>query len=309
MSRSARPSIVAIIVFSLTGCAAWHTRKGIQALDRGATDQAVFHFEESLRYAPRQATPYAQLGTIHLQAGKYEKAIDLLRRAAYLEPRDDAILMNLGMALEYRGDREEAAKQYLSILERDRAHAQAHYLLSRLRQRQNRFEEALQEAELAIRFAMDQEDRRRYRMSKARIHVDMEQWNEALAEIRVLEKEDPAREGLDGLKGAVLVGMGGSWEEAELLLQSAIQKKPSEMAHRINLACLFMKRKRWEEAANQFEAVLSRGAALPKIHSQLGICYEAMGRTELAKSCYEKARQLDPTDTKAMEGLKRLEQN
>jgi len=306
MSSLPKVSIFAVLLLPLTGCAAWHTKKGIDALERGATEQAVFHFEESLRYAPRKATPYAQLGTLHLKAGRYEKAIDLLKRAAYLEPGDDAILMNLGLALECRGDKEEAAKQYLSILERDRAHAQAHYLLSRLRQRQGRFEEALQEAELSIRFAMDEEKRLRYRMSKARIHVDMEQWTEALEEIRIVEKDIPAWEGLEGLKGAVLVGLEGPWEQAELLLQAAIRKEPSEMAHRINLACLFMKRKRWEDAANQLETVLSRGASSSKIHSQLGICYESMGRNALAEACYQKARQLDPSDKKALEGLERL---
>ena len=123
-----------------------------------------------------------------------------------------------------------------------------------------------------------------------------------------MEKETPTYEGLEGLKGAVLVGMGGSWNEAEMLLESAIQKEPSEMAHRVNLACLFMKRKQWEEAANQLETVLSRNTSLPKTHSQLGMCYEALGRNELAKSCYERARQRDPSDKKAIEGLKRLQQ-
>jgi len=231
----------------------------------------------------------------------------MLRRAAYLEPRNDAILLNLGLALESRGDREQAAQQYLSILQWDRANAKAHYLLSRLRQREGRLEEALHNAELAIRFSMSEEDRLNYRLSRARILVDLEQFYEALEEIRFVENSKLDAEGIDGLKGAVLVGLGGPLDQAEIALQSAIRKEPSELAHRVNLACLHMKRKRWEEAARELEIVLSRDGARRGIHSQLGLCYEAMGRNELAVAFYTQARLLNPSDPIAIEGLKHLE--
>ena len=125
-------------------------------------------------------------------------------------------------------------------------------------------------------------------------------------EIAALEEEGADIKGMEGLKGAALLALGIRLDEAELALESAARKEPNRPAHRINLACVYMKRDRWKEAVAQLEQVLRNNMSCRGVYTLLGRCQEKLERWDKAATYYEKALQLDAGDGEAKEGLERL---
>ncbi len=72
---------------------------GITLLAAGKTEEAIVHFNESLRMKANQAEVYVNLGKANSQLGKYESAIQNWTRALELKPDSVDVLNNLAWLL------------------------------------------------------------------------------------------------------------------------------------------------------------------------------------------------------------------
>ncbi len=72
------------------------------------------------------------LSVAHARLGHHDQAVALLRRASQLLPKDPAILANLALAEEQRGNLREAALHYQECLRLKPDHPQAGAGLKRL---------------------------------------------------------------------------------------------------------------------------------------------------------------------------------
>ncbi len=89
-----------------------YNARGVAAMRRGDHDRAQAAFNKMLELDPSSATAYANLAADDLAAHKLPAAIDALRQAVALDPRNFDALYNLGMALGAAG-RSAEARPYL----------------------------------------------------------------------------------------------------------------------------------------------------------------------------------------------------
>lgn len=109
-ARRLAPAVVAALV------AAWATASWLRVRD-WRNEETLFR--HTLRYDPPVARVWYDLGNLRLQAGDPAEAARLYEAALARAPRDAAVHLNLGIALQRLGRRDEALAHYAEALRLD----------------------------------------------------------------------------------------------------------------------------------------------------------------------------------------------
>jgi tetratricopeptide (TPR) repeat protein len=89
------------------------------------------------------AEAHYQRGVLAMQAGKWDAAADLFRKALALDPQNVQIGYGLGLALYWKGDQDAAARQFEAVLQRSPDHVETRFNLAVLLAQQQHYREAL----------------------------------------------------------------------------------------------------------------------------------------------------------------------
>jgi tetratricopeptide (TPR) repeat protein len=93
-----------------------HTNYGYWLHSVGRTDEAIGHFEQSLRIKPDNVPTLLNLARIEEERGNLEKAADHVRAARQVDPSDPVVRLNLATIYTKAGRPEEAVQEYLEAL-------------------------------------------------------------------------------------------------------------------------------------------------------------------------------------------------
>jgi len=69
---------------------------------------------------------------------------------------------------------------------------------------------------------------------------------------------------------------------AYAVAKSVVERAPDQVRFRDTFATILMKQERWDEAVVEFERILAKSSDKQRIHANLAIIYEALGRQSLA---------------------------
>jgi tetratricopeptide (TPR) repeat protein len=116
----------------------------------GRIGEAIAHFSESTRLAPKVAAAHFNLGTAFTGAGRLDDAIAEYRRALELKPGYASAHNNLGTVLLARGRLEDAALHFRSAIDIDPSQADAHNNLGKLLAFEGHTDEALEHLRRAL---------------------------------------------------------------------------------------------------------------------------------------------------------------
>jgi tetratricopeptide (TPR) repeat protein len=115
------------------------------------------------------------------------------------------------------------------------------------------------------------------------------------------------------LRGYALIELGRTGE-ARAALERAVQLAPREAHYRSELAELYAREKRWDDALAAFDASAKvaeesvqperKNVELGRALRGKGFVLVELGRMEEAEAIYRKCLEIDPTDTKAMNELR-----
>lgn len=134
-------------------CFMCRTNYGLSLMNRGRVDEAVVHFEESLRLKPDVIT-LLNLARVEEQRGQIEAAADRLRDAVRLDPTHPIALMNLATMNTKAGRYDEAITQYQEALRHSPPDAHLAYNgLGAALAGQGRYTEAVEEFRKALLIA------------------------------------------------------------------------------------------------------------------------------------------------------------
>lgn len=109
-----------------------HFDKGVQFMLKKQNDDAVKEFEESLKFNPKSAPAYNNLGFSYMDKGDLDKAIDSQKKALENDPELANAYYGLAQALEKKGDKQGAVNNWKEFMKRAEPHskwwmqAQAH---------------------------------------------------------------------------------------------------------------------------------------------------------------------------------------
>lgn len=97
----------------------------------------------SLELEPRSITPMIYLSRLLAAVGRLDEALTVAQRAAHLDPVSPLTGVQVGVLLYHQRKFEEAARQFRSVLDRERNYSLAHYYLGLTSGYLGRFQEAL----------------------------------------------------------------------------------------------------------------------------------------------------------------------
>jgi len=125
--------------------------KGIAAMNEGKLAQAQKHYEAAYKLAPTNANVNYLLGVLFVREKNIAEAEKRLNRAISLDSRHAGALTELGYVLLQKGDVAGASAVLEPAVSLEPKSWRAHQLLAEAYFRQQQFEKARQQAELAIR--------------------------------------------------------------------------------------------------------------------------------------------------------------
>lgn len=102
-------------VSDLTAIAMYHSNRGAEALQLGATEDSIDWLKLSVRIDPELANGWVNLGVAYRRQGDHAAAEEAYRKALDLDPQTFSAYQNLASLLRLRG-REKEARAYEAML-------------------------------------------------------------------------------------------------------------------------------------------------------------------------------------------------
>jgi serine/threonine-protein kinase len=197
---------------------------------------------------------------LEMKSPEHAEAVRFLTAAVALRPASPAVHINLGIALQSKGQREEAIACYKKAIALDRKLAAAHDILGLALQDGGKVEEAIACFKKAI--ALDPKD------SRARHNL------------------------------AVALADQGKLEEAIACNKKLVALDPGYAPAHFNLGLDLKRQGKVEEAIGYFEKALALDPKLARAQYHLGLALKGRGKVKEAIACFKKAIELEPEDAK-----------
>ncbi len=245
-----------------------HHNLGDELHQQHRIQEAVYHFNESLRIKPDDPNPHNSIGLVLQHQEEYAAAIEQFQQAIHIDPTFVPAYVNWGVTLQIQGRFEEAVPYFEQAVTINPKHTVALYNWGNTLRDLGRLDEAI---------------------AKYRNVVAIDPYFE------------PAYQNL-----AAALGKQGKFDLAIPYFQKAIEFGHDDAATHINLGVAFSKLKRNDEAIQQFRKAVELAPDQAPAHFFLATVYLRTGRRELAaKHCRETLR-ISPTHAPAQEMLERL---
>ena len=243
-----------------------HTLRANLYFEEGRFDEAAMHYEAVLAQQPAHAAALANFGLLKLRQHDLPRALELLQRAADLDPYSAATLHNLGLALRAAGRRDEALachEQALAIA--PELHAARRDLAALLSER-GMLPEAIAHLRQALAARPDDLDARH-------------QLGEALL-------------------------AAGNFAEAADCCRAVVQAEPRHVAALVNLAGALQGMRHFADAGDAYRRALLLSPEQAVIHFNLGTLLQSEGyfsrgdvrreKFAAARAAYRAALELEP---------------
>jgi Flp pilus assembly protein TadD len=222
-------------------------------------DEAAATLEALRGEFPEDGALLLLLGEVHVASGQFDAAIDVLRRAAELEPERDRIHFQLGTAYANTGRRDEALEAFGAELTRSedpQVLVLARINRSLLLQRANRWAEAAEELEGVLQFEPD----------RTNVYGDL----------------------------ASLCVQAGDADRARRALERGAAVGFRSAAHWYSVGARLFNDERLDDAAAAFEQALAIDPTRPDAHRSLAATLDRLGRGDDAATHYRKYLEFKP---------------
>ena len=228
-----------------------------------------------------------------LDSGKIKEATALLKRRANDDTTDwhaRNLLGNLALA---RGDLKEAERLYREAINCDPAQAELHNNLAILYLKSNQGQKALQELLLAVQLEPENSEAL-YNLSL--IYRANGKNEKALEYLQRSANSDPANVKVQFELISSLLSL-GKLKEAAIQCQIVVDHYPDSADVRTDLGFLLLQYNLVDDAAGQFGKAANLNAKEPRAWYGLGLAARRLGQADVAVQAFEKAVQLDGTQT------------
>lgn len=133
-----------VILAGVLGCYA-----GVTVLRNFDWKDEITFFKSTLKYHPKNARLYLNLGNTYYEKGEIDNAIEQYRKSIDINPRYAVAYGNIGSAYLHKGDIDKAEEYLIKGVNFQAKYPIAHYNLGIVYQEKGKFPEALKELQLA----------------------------------------------------------------------------------------------------------------------------------------------------------------
>ena len=253
-------------------------------------DEAIDAFRSVLKMDPQSVKALDGLTKALIAENRYIAAIAELKNA----PLDEVLQLNLAVAYSKNGNTDDALQTVLAIVKEHPDYAQAHFNLGVIYTQQDRFSEAAQAFQEALRLDPSDDVTR---LTYVKTLVVLAQFESAAPIIRdYLHRHSHDFDALY-FAGVVEKGLGNN-AEAEKALRQAVAIDPNHFDARYNLGFVLAHLGRPAEARTQLEAALKLSPDSSKARFQLASVLRALGLKD------EATKELNVFQQEKQEGMK-----
>ncbi|MFC1515913.1 tetratricopeptide repeat protein [Thermodesulfobacteriota bacterium] len=119
-----------------------HVNMGAVLLDKGRTNEAIYHFEEAVRIKTDSVDALNNLALAHSEKGNIEEATRFFQKALMIDPEDASVHYNFGIHLFDQGKIDDAGVHLFKAVKLKPDYAEAYNLLGIVLAKQGRFQKA-----------------------------------------------------------------------------------------------------------------------------------------------------------------------
>ena len=249
--------------------------------------------DNALKLAPRWPFLHNKIGAYYAELHQFAPAEQAYLATIEIDPKYYDAYSNLGDVYREQGRLSDAEQSYLKALEYGAPYADTHYNLGVTYINEGKLSDA-EEPLLRTLEIRPSHTKARYNLGWT---YDRE-GKDALAEQAYLEtlQQDPAYPEAR-INLAILLTKHARYTEALEHLRIAQRYAPDHSVLLFALGDANMKSQRYDEAIAAFSQLAVKNLYHNLIHTNLGLCYENLGKKDEAKAQFQKAIELAPQDT------------
>ena len=316
-----------------------HHNLGKAYQDAGRMEEAFAPAQVAVKQRPDYAGAYSNLGLVLKHRGELEEAEKVLRRGYEINPRDKNVAQNMAEVIRQQGRHEESLRWYDSILQRDRDYTRAYAGKGDALFYLERYDEAIVFLKKAVLLEPGMSQAPLINTLIGDAAKKLGRFDEAEEHYRLALRGDPGLQRAQTSLDSLLLERQQP-EEMERYLETVRERHANDPHGLRNIAEIFRKQKRYEEALEWYDAVLrldpdhtqayaGQGDALfrlkryeeaiesmeravtlepemstvPALRTLMGEAMQALDRPEAAAEQYERALQGDPHYATAIDRL------
>jgi Flp pilus assembly protein TadD len=275
--------------------------QAIQHFHSGRAQEAESVCRQLVESDPANAAALHLLGVLAHESDRPE-AVELISRAVGLEPRNAEYHYNLGVALQRRGQHDQAAASYRQALALQPHRAEAHNNLGQVLLLQGRLDDALASLDQALQLRPDYAEAHHNRGIALRRQGKLAEAAASLHEaIRI--RPDFAEAHVD--LGRTLAEQGEA-DDAQARFRQALWLQPNRADAHNHLGLLLLEHRQLEQARACFEQALRFDSADVDAHNNLGVVLRERGQLDEAAASFHRALALQPNHAGAHNNLGRV---
>ena len=267
-------------------------------------EEAIIYYNSALRINPAWAEVLAGIAAAYLQLAKLDDALNTYRSLLRVTGENATLYTQLGFLFEKKQLQQEAEQYYYDALAIDSGYAPAAFALTRLLEKNQRYNEALPIL-LAAEAALINADNHALRLKAIQMCMYAKDYAKAHELFGRLDTEHS--NSLDALKlRGQLYALTGEREQAEQTFKKILQATPAAIEFRQELAEQYLMARKYKEAKEQLELFLrQRPIDIPALMA-LGRTEELLNNPQAAYQEYQKVLELKPDAIEARSALSRL---
>jgi tetratricopeptide (TPR) repeat protein len=217
------------------------------------------------------------------------KALQTGKEALTKYPADPAIRASQALLLGENGQTEEAVKILRTQLRGNEADRETYLNIAQVFERGRRYKEAEEAAHAAEVLPGPPRDNEMVWFLLGAIYERQKFFDKAEEQFKKVLAVDPKNAPVLNYYGYMLGDLGIRLDEAEALLQRALQEDPYNGAYLDSLGWIYFKQGNYAASEATLRKAMERESHDATIHSHLGDLYAKTGRTDLAGAEWEKS--------------------
>ncbi|MEM1049779.1 MAG: tetratricopeptide repeat protein [Pseudomonadota bacterium] len=277
--------------------------------DRGGADElAAIYLQLSLYLHPDSDLARISLGSLYEQLKKHEQAIEVFGGIDAESPMKRNAEIQVGLNYNQLGKLDEAREHLRALVDANPADLEAVKALGSVLRQHKKFSEASVIYSLGIQ-TIKQPKRGDWWLYYARgiTYERTKQWPKAEADfLKALELEPDEPFVLNYL-GYSWVDMGMNLDRALKMLQTAVQKRPTDGYIVDSLGWVYYRLGQYDKAVRELERAVELKPDDPVINDHLGDAYWKVGRRLEASFQWSHARDMDPEPDELKKILRKLQ--
>ena len=223
------------------------------------------------------------------QAKDLPKALQAGKEAVAKYPKDSAVKASYALLLGETNQTDEAAKALRSQLNGTESDRETYLNIAQIYERARRYSEAEQNARLAEAVPGAPRDNEMTWFLLGAIYERQKVFDKAEVEFKKAVAVNPKSASVLNYYGYMLGDLGIRLDEAQALVQRALDEDPYNGAYLDSLGWIYYKQNKLGDAEATLRKALERDSHDPTMHSHLGDVLAKSGRPELAAAEWEKS--------------------